>query len=150
MTSRKAPAPVVPAQCLWQSLREATRAVTRRYDQELKPSGLRIGQYTLLAHLSAHGEARVSDLGEALFLEETTVLRNLRPLAERGYLLQHKGKDRRERYVAITPKGTAALRKARPLWEQAQATMKKVVSRTYWNVIFDALTEVTVGAADIT
>src|SRR5262249_18393301 len=66
--------------CLCNALRQATRAVSRLYDEDLRGAGLRTTQYSLLRHLRAAGEARQRDLGGLTSLDETTLTRNLRPL----------------------------------------------------------------------
>jgi hypothetical protein len=66
--------------CLCNALRQATRAVSRLYDEELRGVGLRTTQYSLLRRLSSAGEVRQRDLGGLTSLDETTLTRNLRPL----------------------------------------------------------------------
>ena len=69
-----------PTPCLCAALRQAARSVTRIYDAELRASGLRSTQHSLLRLLNRVGEVRQGDLGEMASLEETTLTRNLRPL----------------------------------------------------------------------
>jgi DNA-binding MarR family transcriptional regulator len=109
--------------CVCANLRMATRLVTQRYDDALRPVGLRIMQFTLLARLHAAGTLTMTELAEAASLDRTTLTRNLKPLIERGYVRTMLGKDRRERLVEVTDSGRAALRDALPLWAQAQASM---------------------------
>src|SRR5262245_47353242 len=70
--------------CLCNALRQATRAVSRLYDEDLRGVGLRTTQYSLLQRLRAAGEVRQRDLGELTSLDETTLTRNLRPLIDAG------------------------------------------------------------------
>ena len=81
--------------CLCNALRQASRAVSRLYDQELRRVGLRTTQYSLLARLSYAGEVRQRDLGGLTSLDETTLTRNLRPLIEAGWVAVSPGEDRR-------------------------------------------------------
>src|SRR5262245_64239326 len=62
--------------CLCNALRQATRAVSRLYDEELRDVGLRTTQYSLLRRLRAAGEVRQRDLGELTSLDETTLTRD--------------------------------------------------------------------------
>jgi DNA-binding MarR family transcriptional regulator len=64
--------------CLCNALRQASRAVSRLYGDELRGFGLRTTQYSLLRCLSHFGEVRQRDLGGLTSLDETTVTRNLR------------------------------------------------------------------------
>jgi DNA-binding MarR family transcriptional regulator len=101
----------------------AARLVTQRYDDALRPAGLRIMQFTLLARLHAVDRVAMTELAEQASLDRTTLTRNLKPLIERGYVRVVAGKDQRERLVTVTDSGRAALREALPLWEQAQTSM---------------------------
>jgi DNA-binding MarR family transcriptional regulator len=60
--------------------------VTRIYDAELRGTGLRSTQHSLLGLLGRVGEVRQGDWGEMASLDETTVTRNLRPLEKSGWV----------------------------------------------------------------
>jgi DNA-binding MarR family transcriptional regulator len=65
--------------CLCNALRQASRAVSRLYDEELRGVGLRTTQYSLLRYLKHVGAVRQRDLGALISLDETTLTRDLRP-----------------------------------------------------------------------
>jgi DNA-binding MarR family transcriptional regulator len=109
--------------CVCGNLRMAARLVTQRYDDALRPTGLRFMQFTLLARLRAADRLTMTELAQQMALDRTTLTRNLKPLSERGYAQIVSGKDRRERLVVLTDSGRVALRKALPRWEQAQDSM---------------------------
>ena len=54
--SSERPKPAITP-CLRDALRQASRALSRLYDQELRRGGLRTTQYSLLARLSYAGDA---------------------------------------------------------------------------------------------
>jgi DNA-binding MarR family transcriptional regulator len=110
--------------CLCNALRQASRAVSRLYDEELRRVGLRTTQYSLLRVLARTGEVRQGDLGELTSLDETTLSHNLPLLVRAGWVAARCGVDRREKLVAITEAGAAKLMEARPAWERAQARMQ--------------------------
>src|SRR5262249_59072920 len=93
--------------CLCNALRQATRAVSRLYDEELRGADLRTTQYSLLRRLRAAGEVRQRDLGGLTSLDETTLTRNLRPLIDAGWVAIRPGEDRREKLVRLTDAGPA-------------------------------------------
>src|ERR1700754_1392122 len=126
----------IATSCLCDALRQTTRRVTRTYDDALRPVGLRITQFSVLAYLAREGEARVRDLGAGLLLEETTLTRSLRPLEQQGWLKVRPGEDRRERYVSITERGRGLLARAVPLWQGAQQRMRERVSASTWDAMF--------------
>jgi DNA-binding MarR family transcriptional regulator len=132
------------------SLRQATRTVTRLYDEALRPAKLRITQFSVLAELARGGEKRVRDVSAALYVEETTLSRNLRLLEKRGWVRSRPGADRRERLFAITGAGVECLTRARPLWQAAQERLRARLSRlseTAWKELIEVLPKLA-GASD--
>lgn len=117
----------VESACTCFKLRSLSRRVTQLYDQTLSPSGLKVTQYSLLAHArrrEAGGAPTVSDLAQALFTDRTTLTRNLKPLVDAGLVQVGNGADARSKAVCVTPKGEMAFQAARPLWKLAQARMR--------------------------
>jgi DNA-binding MarR family transcriptional regulator len=113
--------------CLCNALRQASRAISRFYDDELRAVGLRTTQYSLLQWLRRSGEVRQRDLAELTLHEETTLTRNLRPLVAAKWVAVRSGNDRREKWLRITARGVAKLEEARPAWERAQARMEALL-----------------------
>ena len=129
--------------CLCNALRQADRAVSRLYDEELRGVGLRTTQYSLLRWLRHAGEVRQRDLGALTSLDETTLTRNLRPLIDAGWVAIRPGEDRREKLVSLTDAGAAKLREARPAWERAQERMRSRLPEGTWSSLMDLLPELT-------
>jgi DNA-binding MarR family transcriptional regulator len=125
--------------CLCNALRQASRAVSRLYDGELRGVGLRTTQYSLLRHLRRAGEVRQRDLGGLTSLDETTLTRNLRPLIDSGWVAVGTGEDRREKLVRLTDAGAAKLRQARPAWERAQQRMRSRLTEGTWSGLLATL-----------
>jgi DNA-binding MarR family transcriptional regulator len=106
--------------CVCHNLRRATRRTTQIYDAALRPAGLKITQFTLLAAIDKMGRATISPLAEFLAMDRTTLTRNLDLLAKRGLVeLAEDAADRRLQVVSLLPAGSAALRKAMPRWVKA-------------------------------
>jgi DNA-binding MarR family transcriptional regulator len=135
--------------CLCNALRQATRAVSRLYDEELRGAGLRTTQYSLLRRLRAAGEVRQRDLGGLTSLDETTLTRNLRPLIDAGWVAIRPGEDRREKLVRLSDAGAAKLQDARPAWERAQERLRSRLPKETWSSLLDLLPELT-RLADMT
>jgi DNA-binding MarR family transcriptional regulator len=107
--------------CLAGHLRAAARAVTRAYDAALRPTGLRITQVAVLAHVARHQPATVTELGRALSSERSAVARDVTLLQDAGLVtVRVKADDRRAREVRLTPDGDHRLRAAAPAWHAAQ------------------------------
>jgi DNA-binding MarR family transcriptional regulator len=136
--------------CLCAELRRASRAVTRIYDAELRATGLRVTQFTILSLLSRSGEVRQGDLGETASLDETTLTRSLRPLQKYGWVTIRAGADRRERLVALTEAGKEKIAQARPAWSRAQERMRRTLPVGTWDSLFAAIMGVTRAACETT
>src|SRR5215469_13434011 len=141
MTSARSSPAATP--CLCNALRQATRAVSRLYDEELRGVGLRTTQYSLLRRLSSAGEVRQRDLGGLTSLDETTLTRNLRPLIDAGWVAIRPGEDRREKLIRLTDAGAAKLQEARPAWERAQERMRSRLPKGTWAALLELLPELT-------
>jgi DNA-binding MarR family transcriptional regulator len=110
------------ASCTCLRLRKATRRVTQIYDQTLEPSGLTITQFSLLARLMPEEGLSIGELADALVMDPTTLTRNIKPLAESGFLQIYSDPgDRRRRMIALTKQGRDIIPVAYPLWRKAQA-----------------------------
>ena len=117
------PAPEMPCTCA--RLRRTARRLTRAYDRALKPSGLRLTQYSVLANVARRSGLSVTDLAELLAMDRTTLTRNLRPLGARGWVRIAPGPDRRSRAVEITQAGRLVYQEALPLWRAAERAFRQ-------------------------
>ncbi|MEL6502813.1 MAG: MarR family transcriptional regulator [Pseudomonadota bacterium] len=119
--------------CACQALRRTARAVSRRYNQALKPADLNIGQFTTLAALLQSGPLSISALAEQLGMDRTTLTRDLKPL-ERRRLIRSEvdDDDARQRFITISDDGRSLMEQAVPLWEAAQEMTKKGMSANEW------------------
>jgi len=63
--------------CVCSTLRMVSRAVTQLYDDILRPSGLRVTQFSILATIARSGEANLRQLEAALAIDQTTLTRSL-------------------------------------------------------------------------
>lgn len=128
--------------CACRSLRRAARAVTQLYDDTLRPSGLRITQFTLLVAVALSEPVSITRLADALDLDRTTLARDLKPLTERGLLEITAGEDKRRRVVRLTRQGREAIARAYPLWQQAQAQIVQGSGTERWRAVAGGLEEV--------
>jgi DNA-binding MarR family transcriptional regulator len=123
----------VASNCACRRLRGAARAVTRLYNDALRPTGLRVTQFTLLVATELHGGPLISELADRLALERTTVTRELKLLEERGLVSITSGEDRRARVVEVTKAGRRALAAAYPRWREAQARALEHTEEAGWS-----------------
>src|SRR5262245_17960718 len=113
-------------QCNCMTLRKAARLVSNLYDAVLAPSGIRATQYSILALLSDAGDLSINDLASRLDLDRTTMGKNLRPLTTSKLVkITRSSADGRSRVAGLTERGATTLRRARPLWRQAQEQFER-------------------------
>ena len=135
-------------ECACNKVRKAARAITRMYDEVLRPSGLRITQFGILGITSGLQPITVSRLADETVTDRTTLARNLKLLEKMGLIDLHTGTDRRERVVVLTKKGREALAKAYPFWKEAQARVMNHLGRGDWESLRDGLSAITSLAHD--
>ena len=110
-----------PESCNCAALRQATRHVTKFYDDALVATGLGVNQYSILARLGRVGPSTIGDLARRLVMDRSTLGRLLRPLEKRGLVqLDVAKQDRRSRAVVLTSAGMDLVAACRPLWVEAQ------------------------------
>jgi DNA-binding MarR family transcriptional regulator len=111
--------------CACYKVRKAARAVTKIYEEVLRPIGLRATQFSLLMATRVMGPVTVVKLAQVMVMDRTTLTRNLQILETRGLITIKPGEDRREREVNLTAEGMEVLAKAVPLWEEAQERVRE-------------------------
>lgn len=119
--------PAKPQGCTNFKIRQLMRLVSQRYDAELRKTGLKTTQYSLLAHVSDLGPIRPGDLAKAMRMDASTLTRNLRPLVEAGWLRVQAGPDERSRSVALTEAGRAKRNEARRHRRAAQDKLERTL-----------------------
>jgi DNA-binding MarR family transcriptional regulator len=145
MTARSSKSKISPPQtseypCLCAVMRKAGRILTRRYDQSLRPSGLKLTQYSMLANIERNPDVSVSELAGLLVMDQTTVTRNLRVLQKLGYIhLEPDMNDHRIKRIRISEAGTSKMDEARPLWKEAQSQTEGILGRANIEGILDSL-----------
>ena len=115
----------LPQGCTNFKLRQLLRSVSRLYDGEIAQAGLKGTQYSLLSHVLALGPIAPSALADRMGMDASTLTRNLRPLTDKGWVLQGPGADARSRLVTITAAGTAKQAEARVHWKRAQQQLSQ-------------------------
>lgn len=122
MSEHLTAAQAMTADCLCFRARRVSRALTRMYDEALRPLGIHATQLTLLnaiAMVAGRGGA-MGRLADVLAMDGTTLSRNLRPLEKAGLVrIERLPADRRVRVARLTPGGERLVADALPLWRRA-------------------------------
>jgi DNA-binding MarR family transcriptional regulator len=116
-------------------VRTAARAVTRAYDEALRPVGLRATQLSVLVAVAADDALSITALAKLMGMDRSTLTRNLRPLETEGLIKVGNEGWRRSRMLEVTAKGRARLREAIPLWEKAQKALQRKLGDRSWDLI---------------
>ena len=132
--------------CACHKVRMAARAVTRAYDDALRPVGLRATQLAVLVAVGNDGSMSITALAKLMGMDRTTLTRNVRPLEREGLIAVGLEGWRRSRTLEITKKGQSRLREALPHWERAQETLRRKLGDQNWVRVHDDLDEL-IGAA---
>jgi DNA-binding MarR family transcriptional regulator len=131
------------ARCACFDLRKATRAVSRLYDDCLRPLGLNITQYSLLRVIESEPQISVSTLGRYMVMDRTSVTRALAPLERDRLIRSRVGSDKRKRIVSLTNKGTKLIADAKSHWDEAQKTFLDLIGDRRWTVMRGLLRDTT-------
>jgi DNA-binding MarR family transcriptional regulator len=128
---RKA-AQTIATECTCMSVRQASRLVSRLYDEALRPVGLHVSQLTVLVATAKFGDGGVNigRMADALGMDRSTLARNLRPLEKEGWLrVARDPADARARIVFLTRAGERTIEKAFPLWERSQKRLRTLLGK---------------------
>src|SRR5258708_14196999 len=118
------------AECACFDLRNATRAVSRMYEDFMRDEGLNGTQFSLLSLIRAGKELSISTLGRALALDRTSITRALAPLERDGLIHSRPGADKRIRIVSLTNKGRKLVEAAEPKGRQAQHALMHAIGES--------------------
>ena len=121
--------------CMCHRTRMAARAVTGLYDEMLRSIGLRATQLDVLVSVGGGDVVSITSLAKFMGMDRSTLKRNLAPLEREGLIRMGVEGWRRSRTVEITERGRSRLRKALPLWNKAQETLRRKLGNRKWDVI---------------
>ena len=120
----------ITGRCMAVRTLSAARAIARRYDAALRPVGLTVTQFTLLAAIAQMRPNSITEIADLLSIERTSLTRGAK-LLESSELIERQGTvAARKRALRITDKGLKRLREAYPLWQLVQAETEQQLGDT--------------------
>lgn len=125
--------------CAAFSFRMAARAVTRLFDAAMQESGIRSTQFALLVAVAKKQPVAIHTLSEILFIDATTLTRNLDLLRKDGLLSISPRGTMRQRFVTLTAKGESALARSLPLWRKMQDRFISNIGKKHWTELRDEM-----------
>jgi DNA-binding MarR family transcriptional regulator len=115
-----------PESCNCFAVRAAARRVTQCYDHFLAPAGLSACQFSILARLKRNGPLTISELADNMFMDRTTLGRNVLPLERDGLIrIEATVSDRRAKALHLTKAGDKRLQAGLEAWSRAQAQFER-------------------------
>ncbi|CAM2159148.1 Winged helix-turn-helix transcriptional regulator (plasmid) [Pararobbsia alpina] len=130
-------------ECYCTQFRRSANALTRIYDDALRPLGLKVTQLTLLRGLDRLKSATYNEIADELSLDKTTISRNIKLLIDAGWVRVSASDDARYKVASLSPAGARMLKDAEPYWRVAQnqveKELRKYLKRPAKTVLLDAL-----------
>jgi DNA-binding MarR family transcriptional regulator len=139
--SNSIPAPCIQEiaqNCLMLRLRRLHRALSSLYDEPLRPYGARSGQVSLLVAIAANNGAHPADLARALSMDKSTLSRDLKLLAAKGWVESLPGEDGRSQRLRVTESGLALITAITPAWREAQKRAAALLGESGAQALFTA------------
>ena len=106
--------------CMCISIRKAANHISKVYDHELSVLDIKITQYSALKNIQALGNPSVNELSKILYLERTTVLRNLDKLKKMDLISYKKDDVYKVKVISLTVNGKKKLNEAKVIWKKTQ------------------------------
>ena len=111
--------------CLCLHAQRAARALSRRFDDALRPVGVTSGQFSLLNALNRPKPPPIGPVAQLLAMDRTTLTAALKPLERDGLVtIARDPEDRRNRLLGLTDKGRGVLAAAVPIWRDLHAAIE--------------------------
>jgi DNA-binding MarR family transcriptional regulator len=115
--------------CLCLHVQRAARALSRLFDEALRPVGLTSGQFSLLNALNRPSAPPIAPVAKLLAMDRTTLTAALKPLERDGLVAIAKDpEDRRSRLLRLTDRGREVLASAIPIWSDLHAALEEGMS----------------------
>lgn len=112
-------AQLIASDCIGARVRILNRAISRIYDNQIHPHGIKFSQMNILTVVTLRGPIQQKEVGKILSLEKSTLSRNIALMESNGWLQSQSGEGN-NRFLGVTPKGRELLVSAAPAWSQAQ------------------------------
>lgn len=132
----------VASQCLGGRLRSLTRTITRIYDEQLRPHGIKFSQMNILVQIALKGPITASQVAATLDFEKSTLSRNLKILEGNGWIRSYPGASGNSQLLETTALGNRLIREAGPAWARGQQQVVELFGEEAAEAIRDAFDRV--------
>jgi DNA-binding MarR family transcriptional regulator len=131
--------------CACTTIRKASRALSRVYDEALAPAGLTVAQLGVLRAINrgAKDGEPLSRLAETLVMDRTSLYRALGSMARSGWLIIKDAPKGHAKVVLLSKAGIRATARAAEYWERAQSQVIGEFGVDRWATVQKAMTDLT-------
>ena len=129
-------AATVSNKCVANQVRQLNRSLSRIYDEQLRPHGMKISQFTILVAIANLGEVTPQTISSTLSLEKSTLSRSLEHLVQKGWLVANYSQKNRIQTITITEAGKKQIIKVNPSWSKAQKQVEQLIAQSQLAVLF--------------
>lgn len=133
------------SQCLLLNTVMAARALTRRYDDRLRPFGVSVVQFSVMMTVRSLAGRTVTDMAKRIAMDRTTLLRNLDLLVRDNLVKAERAEKGNGRVFELTEIGQALLEQLIPEWRKAQVEMRTSLKGHDKDNLLDALKTLKAG-----
>lgn len=127
------------SQCLLLNTVMAARALTRRYDERLRPFDVSVVQFSVMAIVDGAAGRTVTDMAKRIAVDRTTMLRNLDLLVRKGLVKAEPAEKGNGRVFELTDTGQTLLAQLIPEWRKAQTELRTLLVGHDKDGLLDAL-----------
>ena len=130
----------VPDDRIAHLIKDATRALVRSLQNELKKYGVPFSQWSILRVLWTKDGLSQRELSSMAGIMESTTANVVRQMENKGYISRrHLGKNKRKRHVFLTLKGRKLENKLVPLAEEVNKIARKNITQKEIKLLRDCL-----------
>ena len=116
-----------PQSCINSKLRRLSRMITHIYEREFKQFDLRSSQISILLMVGKKKSTNQKEVADFLFIDQSTMSRDLTKLTEKKLIQISKGVDARHSQLKLTDKGLKLLGELIPVWKQVHDKVERTL-----------------------
>lgn len=128
----------IAGSCIGVRVRMLNRAMSRIYDDRLRPHGIKFSQMNVLTAVALLGPVQPIEVARTLSMEKSTLSRNVRVLESNGWIVSRAGETGNTQRLSITARGRRLLEEAAPAWRNAQSDAIEMLGERTVNALHNA------------
>lgn len=115
--------------CYYLKLRWAEMLSRKFYNKRMMDCGITGRQFTLLFIIKYNGGSSLSELGDMMNLDRSTINRSIQPLLKKGLLEDRKMDGQRNSSIWLTERGEEIFNESSKSWNKAQEDFAKLFTK---------------------